>query len=319
MTYLLKRLGLAALVLFLVMALLVLLVQFVPGDPARIILGNHATPDLIAQVRTNLGLNQPIPQQVWSFVTGAVRGDLGDDYLTSQPVTAELGTPLLNTAILSLVSILLALAVGIPAGIGAAVRQGGLLDTAIRGASVLMLSMPSYVVALLLLLWLAVDNHVLPALGAGSLAHPLDYLQRLIMPSVALAVFYAAYLARLVRASMLEVLGQPFVRTARAYGLSERATVYRVALKNALVPVVALTGLLIGYVLAGTVYVEVIFNRPGIGSLAVSAVGNRNWPVVRAIVLIYAAAFVVGSLLADICYRYLDPRMRTDTTTGVLR
>jgi peptide/nickel transport system permease protein len=315
--YLLKRLGLAVLVLLIVMVLLVLLIQFIPGDPARTILGNHATPELIAQVRHNLGLDQSVAHQILRFLGDALHGDLGDDYITGQPVAGELGPALANTAILSVAGIGLALLVGIPTGILAAVRQGGIVDTLIRAASVLLLSMPSYVVALLLLLWFAVDNHVLPALGAGHPSAPADYLAHLVLPAVSLSVFWWAYLARLVRGSMLEVLGQPYVRTARAYGLTERTTLYRVALKNALVPITALSGLLIGYVLTGTVYAEVIFNRPGIGSLAISAVGNHDWPVVRAIVLIYAAAFILGSLLADLLYQFVDPRMRLDGRASV--
>ncbi|RLV49069.1 ABC transporter permease [Nocardioides mangrovicus] len=317
LTYIIKRLALALLVLVLVTVLLVILVQLVPGDPARAILGNHATPDLIAQVRANLGLDRSVPHQAWDFLSHAVRGDLGDDYLTGQPVTSELGASLVDTAVLTLASVVLALVVGIPAGIVAANRPGGMVDAVIRAVSVVLLSMPPYVVALLLLLWFAVDNHVLPALGAGDLSQPGDYLQHLVLPAIALAVFWWAYLARLVRASMLEVLSQPYVRTARAYGLPPRVVTLRVALKNALMPVTALTGLLLGYVLAGTVYVEVIFNRPGIGSLAISAVATRDWPVVRAIILVYAAAFVIGGLLADLAYRVLDPRLRLEDGSGV--
>jgi peptide/nickel transport system permease protein len=311
-TYLVKRLLLAVLVLALIMVVLVVLVQLVPGDPARIILGNHATPALIAQVRSNLGLNQSVPSQVGHFLGDAVQGNLGRDFITNEKVTTELGSPLLHTVLLSLASIIIAVAVGVPMGIVAAVRRGGISDLIIRGTSVLLLSMPPYVVGLLLLLVLAVDNHFLPALGAGSLSDPGGYLERLVMPALSLAVFWWAYLARLVRGSMLEVLEQPYVRTGRAYGLAERTLRYRVALRNALVPIVALGGLLIGYILTGTVYAEEIFNRPGLGSLGVSAVGNRDWPVVRGVVLIYAAAFIFGSLLSDLAYRWLDPRMRLD-------
>jgi peptide/nickel transport system permease protein len=183
--------------------------------------------------------------------------------------------------------------------------------------SILLLSTPAYVLGLLLLLAFAVDIHAFPALGAGSLSDPVDYAKRLVLPAITLAAFWWAYLARLVRASMLEVLGQPYVRTARAYGLPQRMVRYRVALKNALIPVTALTGLMLGYILTGTVFVEVIFERNGLGNLAVSSVGNRDWPVVRGAVLIYAAAFVFGSLLADIGYRYLDPRLRLEERAEV--
>jgi peptide/nickel transport system permease protein len=310
--YLTKRLGLAAVVIVAIMVLLALLVHAVPGDPAKIILGPHATPELIAQVRQSMGLDDSVPVQVWTFVSHAVRGDLGTDFLSQAPVASELGTPLRNTAILSVVSVLLAISVGVPLGIVSAVRQGGVVDAVIRGLSMVLLSTPVYVIGLLLLLAFAVRIHALPALGAGDPSHPLDYAKRLVMPAVALSAFWWAYLARLVRSSMLEVLGQPFVRTSRAYGLREQAIRYRVALKNALVPVTALFGLMLGYVLAGTVYVEIIFNRTGLGNLAVSAIGNRDWPVVRAAVLIYAIGFILGNLLADLAYRWLDPRLRLE-------
>jgi peptide/nickel transport system permease protein len=310
--YVTKRLGLAAVVVLAIMTILSVLVHLVPGDPARIILGPHATPELIAKVRHTMGLDDPVPTQVWTFVSGAVQGDFGTDFLSQQPVSDELGTPLLNTAILSIVSVLLAIVVGVPLGIICAVRRGGIVDATIRGISMLLLSTPVYVIGLLLLILFAVRVHALPALGAGQLSDPVGFGERLIMPAVALSAFWWAYLARLVRSSMLEVLGQPYVRTSRAYGLREQTIRYRVALKNALVPVTALFGLMLGYVLAGTVYVEIIFNRVGLGNLAVSAIGNRDWPVVRAAVLIYAIGFILGNLLADLGYRWLDPRMRVE-------
>lgn len=310
--YLTKRLILAVVVIIVIMAMLALLVNLVPGDPARIILGPHATPALIKLVRKNMGLDNPVYVQVWDFLWQAVHGNLGTDFLSQAPVTSELGTPLLNTAILSLASIVLAIVVGVPLGIVSAVRQGGLVDTIIRGGSMLLLSTPVYVLGLLLLLLLAVKVHLLPSLGAGSLSDFGGYVERLIMPAISLAAFWWAYLARLVRASMLEVIGQPFVRTSRAYGLKERVIRYGVILKNALVPVTALFGLMLGYVLAGTVYAEIIFERSGLGNLAVSAIGNRDWPVVRACVLIYAVGFILGNLLADVAYRWLDPRIRLE-------
>jgi peptide/nickel transport system permease protein len=315
--YLTKRVGLAVVVVVVIMVMLAVLVHLVPGDPARIILGTHATPQLIAQVRRTMGLDDPIWRQVWDFVWQAVHGNLGTDFISQAPVSSEIGTPLANTAILSLASVLLAIAVGVPLGIIAAVREGGIVDMLIRGTSMILLSTPVYVVGLLLLLLFAVQVHLLPALGAGSLSDVGDYAERLIMPAVALSAAWWAYLARLVRASMLEILDQPFVRTSRAYGVRERVIRYRVVLKNALVPVMALFGLMLGYVLAGTVYVEAIFGRIGIGDLAVSAMGNRDWPVVRACVLIYAVGFILGNLLADVGYRWLDPRLRLEARDEV--
>ena len=315
--YLTKRLALAVIVIIVIMAMLALLVNLVPGDPARIILGPHATPQLIAEIRRTMGLDNPIYVQVWNFIWGALHGNFGIDPFSKAPVASELGAPLLNTLVLSAASLVLSVAVGIPLGVVAAVRQGGIVDTIVRGASIALLSAPAYVIGLLLLLGLSVRLQVLPALGSGSFSDPLNYAERLIMPAVALSAFWWAYLARLVRSSMLEVLGEAFVRTSRAYGLKERVIRYRVALKNALVPVMALTGLMVGYILSGTVYVEVIFERTGLGNLAIASIGNRNWPVVRAIVLIYASAFIIGNLLADVAYRFLDPRLRLEEGTDV--
>jgi peptide/nickel transport system permease protein len=310
--YIAKRFALAAAVLVVISFLLIALVEFIPGDPARTVLGTHATPELMRQVRSNMGLDKPVWQQTWDFIAGALHGDLGTDFVSRAPVRDQLGDPLINTMLLSLAAMLIAAAVGIPAGVLSAVRSGGWVDRVVRASSMILLSTPVYVVGLTLLLVLSVHLHWLPTLGGGSLSDPLDYVRRLIMPAVALALYWIAYLARLVRSSMLEVLQQDYVRASRAYGLNERTINFRVALRNALVPIVALLGLMLGYTLAGTVYVEQIFGRVGLGSLALSSIANRDWPVVRAVVLIYAVAFVLGSLLADVAYRLLDPRLRLE-------
>jgi peptide/nickel transport system permease protein len=169
-----------------------------------------------------------------------------------------------------------------------------------------------YVVGLLLLLLFAVELHWLPAHEAGSLSHPVDYLRHLILPAITLAIPWIGYLPRLVRASMLEVLGSQHIKTARAFGFRERVIFYKYALKNALVPVVALFGLMLGHSVAGTVYAEWIFGRPGLGSLALDAIGTRNWPIIRAAVLFYALFFVLGNLVSDLSYRLLDPRIRVE-------
>jgi peptide/nickel transport system permease protein len=310
--YLVKRVALGLLVVVIIMAMLVLLVQLVPGQPARIILGTHATPQLISEVDRSLGLDKPVPVQVWNFFWQALHGNLGTDFISQAPVTSEIGAATVNTAILSLASVLLAIIVGVPLGVVAAVRQGGVVDSTIRATSMVLLSMPEYVLGLLLLLLLAVRVHLLPTIGAGSLSDFSGYLERLILPAVALAAGWWAYLARLVRASVLETLNQPFVTTARAYGVHERMIRYGVVLKNALVPVLALFGLMFGYILSGTVFIEVIFERNGLGDVAVSALTNRDWPIVRASVLIYALGFIFGNLVADIGYRLLDPRLRVE-------
>ena len=174
------------------------------------------------------------------------------------------------------------------------------------------ISAPAYVTSLVLLLLFAVKLRYLPAVGAGQAALPVDYLRHLILPALALAVFWWGYLPRLLRATMLEVMGTQYIRNSRAFGVRERVIFYRYALRNALLPIVALFGLMIGYSLTGTVYAENIFARPGLGSLALTAIGQRDWPVIRGVVLMYALFFIFGNLLSDLSYRLLDPRIKPD-------
>jgi peptide/nickel transport system permease protein len=310
--YLVKRGAMAVATIVLIASFLSLLVHLVPGDPARIVLGQHATPALIAQVHQQLGLDKPIPTQVWDFLRGAVHGDFGRDFANQVPVSQLVVNSLPDTAILALTSVILSLLVGLPLGILAASRPNTLLDRALGGFSTLCLSGYAFVVGLTLLLLFSVKLHWLPATGAGSLSDPVGYARHLILPAIALAVVWWGYVSRLVRASLLEVLGSAYIRTARALGFRERLVFYKYALKNALVPVVGLTGLIVGYTLAGTVFVEIIFTRPGLGSLAVQAVDDRNWPIVRATVLVYAVVFIVANLLADLSYRLIDPRIRVE-------
>jgi peptide/nickel transport system permease protein len=310
--YVLRRLSSALIVVLLTAVLLALAVHLVPGDPARIVLGEHATPELIAMVRARMGLDDPIGLQVWHFVSGAVQGDLGTDFVQSVPVTSLIGQVLPDTLALAFVSILLALLVGIPLGIALARWPGGILDRVTHGLSMIFISAPAYVTSLVLLLIFAVKLRYLPAIGAGQAAAPLDYLKHLILPAAALAVFWWGYLPRLLRATMLEVMGTQYIRNSRAFGLRERVIFYRYALRNALLPLVALFGLMMGYSLTGTVYAENIFSRPGLGSLALTAIGARDWPVIRGVVLMYALFFIFGNLLSDLSYRVLDPRINLE-------
>jgi peptide/nickel transport system permease protein len=310
--YLAKRVGMAALVVVLVLLFLATIIHLVPGDPAKIILGQHATPDLIAQVRAQLGLDKPVTTQVWDFLKGAAEGDLGSQLGSNIPVSHLIGQALPDTAILALSSVVLAIAVGIPLGIFAAGRPNSLLDRLTGGLSIVFLAGFPYVVGLLLLILFSVTWPVFPAAGSGSLSHPIDYLRHLVLPAVALAVPWWGYLARCVRASLLEVLGSQYIRTARAFGLRERVIFYKCALKNALVPVVALFGMMLGLSLAGTIYVELIFARPGLGTLAYGSLQLRDWGVIRGAVLVYVIFFVLGNLVADLSYRFLDPRIRVE-------
>ena len=304
-----------AAVLLILLVLLSMLVHLVPGDPVQIMIGPTASDEFAARVRAEMGLDDPIPVQVVSFIWDAVRGDLGNDFVSNRPVTAMIGAVLPHTIVLALAGLGLAALLGLPLGVFAAIHPGSLIDRTIALVSIVMITLPAYVAGLLLLLTFSVALRWFPAMGAGEFSDPFDYLSRLVLPVVALAMSWLGYLARLTRASMLEVLNADYLRTARSLGLAEGRIHYVYALRSAVIPVVAVLGVGLGHLLGGAVFVEVIFNRPGLGSLFYDAIATRNFPVVRGIAVVVASIFVVTNLLADLSYRYLDPRIRVEHDT----
>lgn len=310
--YLLRRLWMTVATVVAVLLFLSALVHIIPGDPVQQVMGPRASPDFAEQVRDEMGLDDPAPVQVADFLSGAARGDLGRDFISGEPVTAIVAANLPHTLALALSALGIAAVLGIPLGVLAATRPDSLADKVLGLLSVAFVTMPSYVSGLLLLLVFPLTLGVLPATGAGDLGDPLDYARHLLLPASALAITWVGYLARVVRSSMLEVLGENYVRAARALGLRERMIAYRYALKNAIIPTVALLGVSLGDLLGGTVFVEMIFSRPGLGSLVVGAIEERNFPIVRGAVLVIVLMFVAANLLADLTYRYLDPRVRVD-------
>jgi peptide/nickel transport system permease protein len=309
LVYIAKRIGMTCVVLVLLVAFLTILPHLVPGDLVTTILGNRATPALEQTLRAQMGLDQSIPSQIGASLVDVVQGDLGTDYISQVPVTTLISNVLPHTIILSVVSLLLAVLIGIPLGAYAATRAGSWADRLIGIMSVSLITAPSYVIGLFLLLLFSLTLNVLPATGGGDLANPIDYLRYLILPATALSFTWVGYLARLVRASMLEVLTANHVRTARAWGLRERI-VHRYALKNAIIPTVTVLGVGLGTLMSSTIFIEVIFTRPGLGSLVVSALETRNYPIVRGGVLTFAVLVMLANLLADLSYQFLDPRIR---------
>jgi peptide/nickel transport system permease protein len=305
-----QRIAMAAIVVLLAMAFLGMLVHLVPGDPVKIILGPRASETLSQTVRAEMDLDKPVPVQVWNFVVGALQADLGNDFVSRLPVTTLLGAAVPHTIILAVTSLGLAVMLGVPLGVYAATRPNGWIDRITRVVSVSLITMPAFVGGLLLLLLFAIHLDVLPAIGAGDRSDPVDYARHLILPTLALAATWIGYLARLVRTSMLEVLGQNYIRTARAVGLRDRVIFYKYALKNAIIPTVAVLGVGLGNLMGGAVFVEVIFNRPGLGLLLVDSIESRNFPIVRGVILVIALFFVSANLAADLSYRFLDPRIR---------
>jgi ABC-type dipeptide/oligopeptide/nickel transport system permease component len=276
----------------------------VPGDPVKMMLAEFVTsPAQIAQMRAQLHLDEPILRQYGRFVGNAVRGDLGTSIRSRRPVATEIGENAGSTAQLALASMAVAVSLGIPLGLVAALGRNSWLDVASMAVALLGVAMPSFWLGLLLIFGFSLHLGWFPATGGGSLLH-------LVLPSVTLGTIAAAIIARLTRSSMLEVLGQDYVRTARAKGLAGWAVVVRHALKNALIPVVTIFGLQFGNLLAGAVIVETVFSRPGLGRLIVGGILAKDFPLVQGSVLFVATAYVLINALVDLAYAVVDPRIR---------
>jgi ABC-type dipeptide/oligopeptide/nickel transport system permease component len=301
--YLLRRLILTIPVLLGAATLVFALIHLVPGDPAQAMLGEGASADEIARLRTSLGLDRPLLAQYGTFLGGIVRGDLGKSFRSGQPVTREIGRRLGDTAILALSAMAVAIAVAIPLGIIAAVFRGRLPVHAAMTLALAGISIPSFWLGPLLAILFAVKLGWLPVSGAGSVWH-------LVLPSVTLGTALAAILARMTRSSVIEELRELYVLAARARGLSRARAVLRHAFRNSLIPVVTIIGLQFGAVLTGTIITETIFSWPGIGRLLITSINTRDYPLVQGCILFIAATYVAMNLITDLTYGYLDPRIR---------
>jgi peptide/nickel transport system permease protein len=310
--YLLKRLGMTAIVVLLLMIFLAVIVHLMPGDPVKTILGPRASEEFSQTVREEMGLDDPVPVQVYDFVTNALQGDLGEDFVSQVPVTSLIGEALPHTLILAAAGLGLAALIGIPLGVFASTRPNSIGDRLAGIISISLITVPAYVAGLFLLLIFAVQLDWFPAIGTGDFSDPVDYLKHLALPAIALALTWVGYLARLTRTSMFEVLNQNYIRTAQAFGVPDRRIYYKFALKNAIIPTVAVLGVGLGTLMGGAVFVEIIFTRTGLGTLILDSIQNRNFPIVRGSVLVIAVLFVVSNLLADLSYRLLDPRVRAE-------
>ena len=303
LSYILHRILMLVPVLFGVTLVSFSLLHLVPGDPAEVLAGQEATQEDVDRIRREYGLDQPLVIQYVRFVWNAVRGDLGISIQSRHPVRDLLLQRLAFTLQLSLVSILVAAAIGLLAGIISSTRQYSFIDTASMLGALFGISMPIFWLGLLLILMFAVKLHWLPSGGTGSLRH-------LILPAIALGSASAAVIARMTRASMLEVARQDYIRTSRATGHRERAVIFRHALKNAMIPVVTVFGLEFGYMLGGAVLTETVFSLPGIGRLLVEGIFARDYPVVQGAMIMVATTFVLVNLLTDVAYAFFDPRIR---------
>jgi peptide/nickel transport system permease protein len=281
------------------------LLQLVPGDPALILAGEEATEEVLARIRQEYGLNRPLPVQFLSYLRHAASGDLGISIQSRQPVATLLAQRFPFTLKLACLAILVSATLGVIAGVIAATRRNSMLDLTALLGSLVGISLPIFWLGLLAILLFSVKLRWLPAGGSGTLAH-------LILPALVLGAASSAVIARTTRASMLEVLRQDYVRTARAKGVEERLVVYRHALKNAMIPILTVFGLEFGYNLGGAVLTETVFSLPGAGRLIVEGIFARDYPVVQGALLVVATTFVLVNLLTDIAYAFFDPRIRYD-------
>jgi peptide/nickel transport system permease protein len=297
---LLERLARTALVLLGASLLLFALTLAIPGNPAQVLLGPRATPEAISAFTHAMGLDQPLPVRLGRFLGHLLSGDLGTDVVSGRPVRDMVLEVLPATLLLAAAAIGLAVALGVPLGCYAATHPGGVIDQALAIVSVSVIAVPSFVVALLLLLVFSAGLHWLPVIGGGA--------SGLLLPALSLALGWIGYIARLLRASLLEVLGADHVRTLDAYGVPRRRIVLRFALRLAAVPVLAVLGVGIGRLLGGAVLVEIVFARPGLGTLVFDAIGNRDYPVVQGSVLVVVVMFTLANLAVDLLLLRLDPR-----------
>ncbi len=308
--YLFRRTGLAIAIVAVAVTMLFTMIHMVPGDPASVMLGPRATPELREALRLRLGLDQPFAVQVGSFFASVLRGDLGTDIDRDQPVADIVLRQLPYTVVLVLAAIGWAALVGIPLGCFSAIYRNTLADKLVAVLSVSFIAIPYFVVSIYALLIFAVTLRWFPAIGVGEPGDFASQARHLVLPAFAVGLSWVGYIARMVRASMIEVLAENHVRTARAFGLSEWRIVFSYALPIAVLPTVTILGVGIGYLLSSAVFAEIVFSRPGIGSLIYESVGQRNYPVVMGGVLITTVLFVVSTTIADLINAALDPRMR---------
>ncbi len=303
LTYIVRRLVAAIPTLLGVAAIVFAMLRLLPGDPARVIAGLLATDEDVERIRHQLGLDQPLPIQFLDFFLRLLRLDLGTSARTNQPVMNEILARLPHTIELAVIATIIATIVGVAAGVLAASHHNSRVDYLISAATLFGISMPVYWLGLMLIVVFAISLHWFPAAGADE---PLS----VVLPSLTLAGFVVALIARMTRSSLLEVLRQDYVRTARAKGLQEWRVTYVHALRNALLPVITVIGLQFGTLLGGAVLTETVFGWPGIGQLLVDSIFARDYPLVQGIVLTFAALFILVNLAVDVLYAYVDPRIR---------
>ena len=310
--YVVRRLLDLLFVLFGVSVLIFLMLRLIPGDAVEIMLGANTdiTPDRVEALRHSLGLDMPFYRQYWVWLTGVIHGDLGRSVWTGRPVGEEILARLPATLEITLLAIVMALVLAFPLGVLAARARGTVGDVVVRVLSIVGLTLPSFWVGVLMLYLVSLYLPAWPAIGYVPLRQdPWGNLARMALPVVAVSLPMVAGLSRILRSSLLEVMGSDYIRTARSKGLPERPVLYKHALRNALIPVVTVIGVQVGYLLSGVVVIEQVFAIPGLGRLIIGAINQRNYPLVQGVVLVVTAVFVFVNLLVDLAYAWIDPRV----------
>ena len=310
-SYFLRRLVAAIPVMLVVAVFVFMLLRLTPGDPAAIIAGDMATPEQLASIRSALGLDLPLYQQFGAWAWQLAQGNLGTSLMSQTAVTGMIAQRLEPTLSLAIVAIIFTVLIAVPLGVFAAWRHGSFLDNFVMSSSVVGFSVPVFVIGYVLIQVFAIELKWLPVQGFRSLFNGVGpFASRIVLPALTLSSIYIALIARMTRASMLEVLDEDYIRTARAKGLGERAVLFRHALRNAAVPIITVIGSGFALMVSGVVVTESVFNIPGLGRLIVDAVLARDYPVIQALILLTAGVYVVINLLVDLSYAISDPRIR---------
>jgi ABC-type dipeptide/oligopeptide/nickel transport system permease component len=307
--YILRRLVLLIPTALAVMTFVFLVVRVLPGDPAIAMLGGNASEEALKALREQLGLNHPLWKQYVFFLRDVADLEFGTSMITGAPVMAMLSRALAYTADLVVVSMVLSILIGIPLGLVTAVKRNTWIDYGGRFFALLGLSVPDFFLGILLILVFSVKLNLLPVIGGGGAETVGMRLVHLILPSLTLGLIVAAFITRMTRSTLLEILGRQYIKVARAKGVPERGVIYRHALRNALVPIVTVIGIYINILLGGTVLVETVFNRPGLGKLIVGAIMQRDYVVLQSVLMIFSLFVVIVNLAMDIAYRVIDPRI----------
>lgn len=311
LAYIIRRLGSTVLVMGIVGVFVFLLLHLSPGDPAAIVAGDNATPQQIALIRERLGLDDPLPLQFMRWAGQVLQGDLGNSIFSNEPVLKLIGERLEPTVSLAATTLIFAVVIAVSFGVIAAANAGSLVDRALMGFSVLGFSVPVFVVGYLLIYVFSIQLRLLPVQGYTSITEGLwPWFQRLILPTIALGMAYVALIARITRTSMLEVLSEDYIRTAKAKGVAHRPMLLKHALKNAGVPIVTVIGIGVALLIGGVVITETVFNIPGVGRLVVDAISKRDYPIIQGVILLFSGVYVLINLMVDLSYTLLDPRIR---------